>query len=295
MNCFNEIFIVFDKSAYFYSYEDKCIQLKTKNIIFRCLNKLLDKVLHFNSFLFIQNKELIKKVDKIVISDSAYSIQLHKYIMKINPSAQMFLYYMNTIDPSIENKMNQFDKAHIYTFDKHDSIEYNINYMHTPYSNMTPYSSDNEIYDVLFLGRSKGRDKELISIRNVLKSNHKKYKIMLLDSEDEEMKIDEYISYEQYLEDVSKSKCILEIIKKGQTGSTLRALEASWFQKKLITNNVNIQYDEYYDKENTYLMDTENINEQKLNNFLEKPYIKTNIDTSKIEFSCWISKFGEGI
>lgn len=295
MNNAKEVFIVFDKAMYFYPYEAKCVQLKIKNFLFRCLNKLLKKILRLDSFLFIQNKELIKKVDKIVISDSAYSIQLHKYMMKINPSAQIFLYYMNTIDSSIKNKMNQFDKAYIYTFDKHDSIKYNINYIHTPYSIMTPYSSDNEIYDVLFLGRSKGRDKELLTIRNVLKSNHKKYKIMLLDSDDEEMKIDEYISYEQYLEDVSKSKCILEIIKKGQAGSTLRALEALWFQKKLITNNINIQYDEYYDKENTYLIDPKNINEQKLKEFLEEPYIKTNIDISKIEFSYWISKFGESI
>lgn len=45
------------------------------------------------------------------------------------------------------------------------------------------------------------------------------------------------ISYQENLDNIRKSKCIVDVVQKGQIGLTLRPLESLFFKKKLLTNN----------------------------------------------------------
>jgi hypothetical protein len=60
--------------------------------------------------------------------------------------------------------------------------------------------------------------------------------------------IEKSISYDQILCDVQTCNCILEIVKEGQTGPTLRYFEAVCYNKKLLTNNSAIRNLPFYDK-----------------------------------------------
>lgn len=107
--------------------------------------------------------------------------------------------------------------------------------------------------DILFIGENKGRHKLLCQL-------YEKYTTMGL-------KCDFYVSnvskaeqrkkysgihyinnmnYSKYIENVFSSKAILEIISENQEGSTLRAMEAAYFDKYLITNNISIVYEDFY-------------------------------------------------
>ncbi|MFO6297076.1 hypothetical protein [Rahnella selenatireducens] len=58
--------------------------------------------------------------------------------------------------------------------------------------------------------------------------------------------INEKLTYKQNIEKIKHSNIILEMNKPGQTGLTLRALEAMAFNKKLITNNASIKNHNFY-------------------------------------------------
>jgi hypothetical protein len=56
------------------------------------------------------------------------------------------------------------------------------------------------------------------------------------------------IPYEQVLNEIQSCNCILEIVKEGQTGPTLRYFEAVCYNKKLLTNNAMVVNLPFYDE-----------------------------------------------
>ena len=55
-----------------------------------------------------------------------------------------------------------------------------------------------------------------------------------------EVRQDSYLPYPTVLQQMQSSKCILDMTQAGQSGITLRYYEAVVYNKKLLTNNVNI-------------------------------------------------------
>ena len=59
---------------------------------------------------------------------------------------------------------------------------------------------------------------------------------------------DAWISYQEVLEKISESNCILEILQEKQKTQSIRYFEAVAYNKKLLTNNPNIFSLPFYDK-----------------------------------------------
>jgi len=55
------------------------------------------------------------------------------------------------------------------------------------------------------------------------------------------------LTYSQILKDAAQANCLLEILRPGQTGSTLRYYEAICYNKKLLTTNKNVVNLPFYD------------------------------------------------
>ena len=73
------------------------------------------------------------------------------------------------------------------------------------------------------------------------------------------------------LEVSSNYKVILELVREhNKDCSIFRAIECIGLKKKLITNNKNIIYEDYYNENNILVIDEENINISK--EFVENPY-----------------------
>jgi hypothetical protein len=64
------------------------------------------------------------------------------------------------------------------------------------------------------------------------------------------------IEYIQYLKEIQSCNCILELVKEGQTGPTLRYFEAVCYNKKLLTNNQSVVDLPYYDKRYIHVFKT---------------------------------------
>ena len=94
------------------------------------------------------------------------------------------------------------------------------------------------------------------------------------------------------LQFIQESRCILEIVKNGQVGFTMRTMEALFFERKLITNNLEILEADFYVPDNFFVLGHDNPNE--LKHWMNIPFNKTDLDTFKEKYSVrnWYKQFG---
>lgn len=148
-------------------------------------------------------------------------------------------------------------------------------------------------YDVFFIGREKGRLDYLNELETVMNSMgittyfHIVNGNKLLEQKHEYKPL---ISYDKVLRLIGESRVILDIVQVGQSGQTLRSMEALFFSKKMITNNKSIIDCDFYCKENIFVLDVDDIT--RLKEFINTPFklIEKNI-IDKYEFSEWIKRF----
>ena len=68
-----------------------------------------------------------------------------------------------------------------------------------------------------------------------------------------------WFDYIKIAEETAKSRAIIDITQHGQSGITLRPLEAVFMQKKLITDNADIVHYNFYNDKNIFLLGKDNI------------------------------------
>lgn len=71
----------------------------------------------------------------------------------------------------------------------------------------------------------------------------------------EKISYNKRISYDDVLKHVANTKCVLNIMEKGNSGITLRDYEAIFFQKLILTNNYDFKGSPLYDANNVLFAD----------------------------------------
>ena len=101
-----------------------------------------------------------------------------------------------------------------------------------------------------------------------------------------------HISYAECIEYVKHTKCIFDMVQKGQKGMTLRVVEAMFFNKKLITNNDNILYMDFYDSQNIYVIGHDN---RSMSDFILQTRAKRSEKfIHEYSFENWLNNFMNG-
>ena len=109
--------------------------------------------------------------------------------------------------------------------------------------------------DVFFVGQDKGRLTKIRIIKERLTSlgfvcdfyvsgvekNNVEFKSGI--------KYNTPLSYNDVIKHVLKTSCILELLQENQNGSSLRAMEALVYEKKLISNNLSIKQERFFNSE----------------------------------------------
>lgn len=158
------------------------------------------------------------------------------------------------------NKQLDLNKAHkefdlILSIDTDDCKNYGFDYHPLVFSSFHGVVKQIPQSDVYFLGKAKERLQEIINVFNLLKSYNLKLDFHIVGvKEEEQVYADEihYINSMDYgdnLQHVIHTKCLLEIMQKGQIGYTQRAVEAVCLGKKLLTNNPIIKDAPFYKQE----------------------------------------------
>ena len=113
-----------------------------------------------------------------------------------------------------------------------------------------PYS------DVYMLAKAKNRLNDIFKIYTILKDNNLKPNLLLagVDIQDQKYKdeityLNKSIPYEENLQYIFHTHCILEVMQKNGIGFTQRACEAVCLGKKLLTNNPHIKNEPFFNLE----------------------------------------------
>ena len=155
----------------------------------------------------------------------------------------------------------------VYTFDPDDVAEYDLKYNTQVGRKLQVSSGDSgPNMDFYFMGKVKDREIEIRRLEESLKRRGFQTHFIYVYSSDMR------VSYEDNITFLLSCRCIVEILQSSQAGLTMRPLEALFYRKKLLTNNVRIKEYDFYRKENIFIIGVDSWNG--LSDFLFSPYVE---------------------
>lgn len=264
------------------------IIFKQKSKIIRFLRRLwADHFLPGYSLWYENWKKNLDRYETVIIHADIRTRTVPKFIHKMKPSMRIIYWYWNPVNENSKPELTKDKNIECWSFDKKDCKTYGMRSNIQYYYNQNLNTEPNVEYDLYFVGRDKGRSKWLNTIIKYIEELNISYKFDLFGDSDLG------IPYAEVQNRLKKSKAILEINQDGQVGCTLRALEALFFRKKLITTNINIKNEDFYNPNNIFVYGVDDI--QNLKEFVNSPYDKaSDIYKEKHTIEAWFLNFFEG-
>jgi len=291
----NKTIIIYDSVSYF----TKLIENKGFKIFptFKKVN-FLEKFLRKFSFItniglyfwFSDWKKNIKGANVIIIF-ATNRYDFIEYIAKKNSNARIIVWYWNPVFRCFDPEKLKYKNIEYWSFDKDDCNKYKLNYNTTFYFDNIELKKNIIKNDVIFLGADKGRYAKLKEIEELLQSYDLSTNFHVVPDKGEENPNNiQPLSYKKYLELISSSKVILDYLQEGQKGLTLRPMESIFFKKKLITNDINIRNENFYLKENIFIIGVDK--NESLKSFVNLPYVDIDKEiVQHYDFNNWIERF----
>lgn len=217
-----------------------------------CIYKVLALYNRWYLSFITENTNIEVKNDNVFIifdvRDIAYNGAFLQMLRKKYNGKIVIIYYnpisKTRYDESFRNKYYDL----ICVFSSDDARKYKALKITGFYSELKDVLPDNnEKSDVFFVGSDKGRLSVLHDFYRKAKEEGVlcNFYINGVPREKqlfpEEVHYNQYISYKDVIGKIKASKCILEIIQDGVNGGTLRYREALTYQKRLISNNTNLE------------------------------------------------------
>lgn len=227
------------------------IPYKDYNLLLRCLREAWFRLKFPKREIWFNKKICHVKAKVFIVKDPLMVSEFFLWLKKIHPASKIILDYDNRADRTINPSFVDSSIVEKWSYDADDCRKYNMNLKHGAYLDIYRIDKLEEPeYDILYLGRDKGRAKKIFDLesefqklglktnfhicadRAFLKFKHQYYKSV--------------IPYREYLEMLKRSRAILNIVQPGQTSITMREYEAVFDNVKCITNNQTIKQFELY-------------------------------------------------
>lgn len=210
----------------------------------------------------------------IVISSWAVTSRLTTILRSkhLNKSGRMVLYYWDSLKRLKDDTSRWRDFDRIFTFDSLDSREHSDKMVFLPLFYCDRYwhnSVEEETDDVTVIGSF--RLDRLAFVRNIIESNpgltinsylyeskavfilHKLFRRKYRNINSSELKF-EKLDINEVVRMYLNSRAVLDIPAYGQTGLTIRTIEALAMHKKLITSNIDIVNYDFYNPEDIFVI-----------------------------------------
>ena len=240
--------------------------------------------------IFTPYRELLSlsKNDVVIAFDIYMEWQLQSINNMLPREIKRYIWYWNPVNKyTPDDKYSYFYRLKkigftLSTFDPDDADKYGMVLKHQIYRKVEiPICDIN--FDLYFLGKDKGRREILNELIHIL-AEKCILKFLIVKSPCD------YITYEQNLINVSSSRCGVEILQEGKTGLSLRAMEALFCKKKLITNCKQIISEDFYHPNNVFVIGVDNIN--CLQDFLDREYFNISSDIiNSYTVKSWLNSF----
>lgn len=264
-----------DPGVHFYSsYNQNSNNFLLKKIIRLNFSKKINKYIR-NPFSVIVNPKLFdlsfqenKKICMVFVGAAWYLFNSTyiKYLRKHYPEIKLVLYMQDLVQANknicIDNTKQIFDL--MISYDESDASKHKMVYYPTPYPNFIVNDDDSlEESDVYFCGKAKSfaRYKNILDVYRKCIDLGLKADFYVSELPTEKMekisgiKYDVPLTYEQNLQHVKKTKCILEVMQDGAVGYTPRLWESIIYDKHLLTNNESLKSSKYTSEYVHYLQD----------------------------------------
>jgi hypothetical protein len=240
----------------------------------------------------------LKQYHTVILHASIIKMPVIRYINKKYPQIRVIFWYWNPVDKILPIKKIKNLNCELWSFDADDCKKYCLKENTQFYFSEIEFEENNILeYDILFVGKDKGRLQNLLQLKNEFQNMGLKCNFTIVSDYKffnfkKNYKYNNAIPYERILELLSKSVAVLDFVSKGQYGLTLRPLEAIFFKKKLITNNTEIKNIDFYHSDNIFILGMDKLED--LPEFIKKPYVGTDKRIlAKYDFSNWLGRFLE--
>lgn len=197
-----------------------------------------------------------------------YQTSFLKYLRKTYPGIKIVLYMQDLIS---RNSLLNFDSCRetfdlILSYDQGDCKKYGLYFHPTPMSLVkVPDNNKLEKYDVYFCGYAKSRYPIINRLYKILTAKGLKCDFYLMNYPDNEHKIngvhynEPLFSYEQNIQHVLNSRCVLEVMQDNADGFTPRVWESIMYDRHLLTNNTLIGHSEFYNSRNMHFIKKDDV------------------------------------
>ncbi|NCB77071.1 MAG: hypothetical protein EOM42_08270 [Negativicutes bacterium] len=251
--------------------------------------------------------------DTVIVFDGLRGRDVIEYIHACNPKARLIIYYVNKFRRGARNDPRNFKSlpCELWSFDPGDCEREGMQHNAFSYDHVF-LEADNQkalaasrlggetVYDAFFIGVDKSRLDRLLALQELLQKLAYKTRFILrkaargsyanLSPQAREMLVDQDVSYSEIINYISQSKCIVELQDPGQDGLTLRAMEALFFRKKLLTDNPEVRKCDFYRQENIFIWGQDE--ERRLADFLEAPYAAVPEEiVRRYTWEAWLDRF----
>lgn len=271
-----------------------CLMYKKQSSFFiRTLRRVWHKFhIPFESVWY--DKEVLKYDGEIVIFEPLCTPIYVKWLRKKKPNADIVFWYWNIAKNTVCPDTIKDTWCRKYSFARLDCAQYNMKFNPLPYFSEIKVQPAEKEYDIIFVGKDKGRLPALLDLKKQFEDLGLKTKFVISPTHSYD-KGPEYSPPIKYMESVelgNRSKAVLDYIEVNNSGQSLRVVEALFLKEKIITNSILVSDYDFYCPENIFILGRDDINS--LPEFLNTPYKEVAPEIiAKYDFDNVIKRFFE--
>lgn len=217
-----------------------------------------------------------KYFDRIIHAEAGDAILIYeacnvRVLRAIRPylpeGVPCYIYYCNPVDTTFRRPAEELQAIRalgyrLTSFDPCEAERYGMACT-GQYFRYPEHQPDNIDSDCFFCGLPKDRAGTLQRLRTRLEAEGLTCDFVIPHTPAEKL------TYPQYLDRLARTRCVIDISQKGQTGLTRRPLEALFYGKKLLTDNPEIARYDFYRPQNVFILGKDP--EEQLRAFIESP------------------------
>ncbi len=238
---------------------------------------------------------------KIIVFDSGASPEYLNRLCRKYPGRRIILFFWNPVTHYRFEALNP--KVEIWTYSEKDSREYKLK-LNTQFyfdvladeAEKCPPPAGGTRPKVLFVGREKGRALALRELQDRLNAAGAEVEQHLVYRPSHfrgpAHLTEKTMPYQAVVELIKRADIILDYSTDPEAGLSLRAMEALFWRKKLITNNTGILKADFYHPNNIFVLGKESRSLEEFFRCAPQPVEKAVKDRYRL--SSWLKRFDEG-